>query len=130
MTESRAALSDQAASLDVTALPRLALPCPLHDYVLIKLSEPKTRTTDAGLELPQIVQDEPIEGVVIMTGSGRMTEHGEFIPMSEDIYPGQRVLFAKYAGHEYAPFSDSVDVEKRGDIYRLLRVEEILGVFE
>jgi len=130
MTESRAALSDEAA-MDKNAFvayaertaaeSKLHLPIPIHDYVLLKILPKGEQTTDSGLVIPDVVADEPMEGEVVAAGLGRTLETGAFLYMDARIVPGVRVLYAKFAGFEL-----EVDRTK----YRMLRAEEILGVYQ
>ncbi len=91
---------------------------PLADRVLIepKKAEEKTK---GGIVLPDTAKEKPIEGTVIATGPGRITEDGKHIEMN--VKPGDKVLYAKYAGTEV----------KIGDSeYLIMRESDILGIVE
>ena len=119
MVESRVALSEEDATAPVVATPP-NLPIPLADYVLLKILPKGDQVTDAGLVIPDVVADEPIQGEVVAVGLGRTTDTGAFLYMDPRIIPQVRVLFAKHAGFE-------LEVERVK--YRMLRAEEILGVY-
>lgn len=70
---------------------------PLHDQILIELEE-KDSVTKTGLILARTENDtEPDKGIVLATGPGRVNDNGVVFPVSVSV--GDKVLFAKYAGH-------------------------------
>lgn len=70
---------------------------PLHDQILIELEE-KDNVTKTGLILARTENDtEPDKGIVLATGPGRVNDNGVVFPVSVSV--GDKVLFAKYAGH-------------------------------
>jgi chaperonin GroES len=94
---------------------------PLHDWAIIKISEPEEKTA-AGIIIPEIAKEEPSEGIVVAIGPGRYRiEKGrmKFIPTT--LRPGQRVIFLKYTAQE---------VELDGEVITLVREEDILGTSE
>jgi chaperonin GroES len=94
---------------------------PLHDWAIIKISEPEGKTA-AGIIIPEIAKDDPSEGIVVAIGPGRYRiEKGrmKFIPTT--LRPGQRVIFLKYTAQE---------VELGGEVITLVREEDILGTRE
>jgi chaperonin GroES len=72
---------------------------PLGDRVIVKRDESVTKTK-GGILLPNESQEKPREGTVVIVGPGRITDHGELIPMA--IEKGQRIMFAKWMdyGHK------------------------------
>lgn len=88
---------------------------PLYDRISVSRLAPETHTP-AGLILPG-TKDKPARGTVIAVGSGRITKHGEVVPLR--VRPGDVVLFSKYAGDE---------VEIDGEERVILREDEVLGV--
>ena len=72
---------------------------PLGDRVIVKRDEAISKTK-GGILLVNDSQEKPREGVVVIVGPGRITDHGELIPMA--VEKGQRVMFAKWMdyGHK------------------------------
>jgi chaperonin GroES len=89
---------------------------PLHDRVLLKRIE-EQEENKGGIIIPDTAKEKPMEGEVISVGPGKMMEDGKRSPM--DVKPGDRVLFAKYAGTEI-----KIDDKE----YIIMREEEILAV--
>lgn len=70
---------------------------PLHDFVLIKQTEAKKKTT-SGLILPSGEQEKPNQGKVVAVGPGKAKKDGSLrapIVTKDDI-----VLFGKYHSGE------------------------------
>ena len=91
---------------------------PLQDRVLVKRIEKEERTP-GGIIIPDTAKEKPAEGKIIATGPGKVLEDGKVMPL--DVKPGDRVLFAKYAGTE---------VKIEGEELILMREDDILGVLE
>ena len=72
---------------------------PLGDRVIVKRDEAISKTK-GGILLVADAQEKPREGTVVIVGPGRITDHGELIPMA--VEKGQRVMFAKWLdyGHK------------------------------
>lgn len=74
---------------------------PMGDRIIVKREEVPDKTQGGILLVsPSQHAEKPREGVVVAVGPGRITEHGEFVPMSIDV--GQKVMFAKWMeyGHK------------------------------
>lgn len=69
---------------------------PLEDRVVVRISEPETKTA-SGLVLPDTAQDKPQEGEVVAVGPGKF-EGGKRVEL--DLKVGDRVLYSKYGGTE------------------------------
>ena len=54
---------------------------PLYDRVLVKRVEGKS-VTDGGIFIPETAKEKPYEGVVVSTGTGRITEDGILYPLA------------------------------------------------
>jgi chaperonin GroES len=91
---------------------------PLHDRVVIKRSEPETKTA-SGIVIPDSAGEKPEQGEVLAVGPGKRDDKGERI--KPDIKTGDKVLFGKYSGQTVKLGTDEVLV---------LREEDILGVLE
>ena len=91
---------------------------PLEDRVLIKPSDPETKT-DSGIYLPESAKEKPIQGKVIALGPGRLLDSGERVKPS--VKKGDTVVFGKYAGTE---------IEIKNVTHMIMRETELLGVIE
>jgi chaperonin GroES len=91
---------------------------PLHDRVLIQRLEEEQQAR-GGIIIPDTAKEKPQQGKVIATGDGKINEDGTRRPL--DVKPGDQVLFGKYSGSEV-----TID----GEIYLIMREDEILGIFE
>ena len=91
---------------------------PLHDRVVVKRTEPDTKTS-SGIIIPDNVAEKPDQGVVLAVGAGRRTEAGTLVPMSLNV--NDTVLFGKFAGQM---------VKIKGEEVLILKEEEIYAVIE
>ncbi len=91
---------------------------PLHDRVLVKRVDQEEKTA-GGIIIPDTVQEKPMEGKVIATGSGTVAENGTVTPL--DVKKGDRVLFGKWSGTE---------VKIDGDDLLIMKESDILGIIE
>ena len=89
---------------------------PLEDRVLIKPTDPETKT-DSGIYLPESAKEKPIQGKVVALGPGKLLDSGERVKPS--IKKGDIVVFGKYAGTE---------VEIKSVTHMIMRESELLGV--
>lgn len=94
---------------------------PLHDWVLIRRSEPEGRTA-GGVIIPRVAEEKQTRGVVEAVGPGRVMKgkKGEKF-VSTVLRPGQQVFFGEFAAR---------DINLDGEEITLVREESILGVFE
>ena len=91
---------------------------PLHDRVVVKRTEPDTKTS-SGIIIPDNVAEKPDQGVVLAVGAGRRTEAGTLVPMSLNV--NDTVLFGKFAGQT---------VKIKGEEMLILKEEEIYAIIE
>ena len=89
---------------------------PLGDRVIVKARE-KDEMTKSGIVLPDTASEKPQEGSVLAVGPGRVLDNGKRVEM--DVKPGDKVLFAKYAGTE---------VKLDGEDYLVIRETDLLAV--
>jgi chaperonin GroES len=100
---------------------------PLHDWAVIRPSAAADRTA-GGLYIPDAAKDKPQEGMVEAIGPGAFEEEkrrkkkGEkkerrFVPTV--VKPGDRVVYARYAGQTY---------NADGEELVLVRERDILGI--
>lgn len=91
---------------------------PLADRVLIKVVEAEEKTK-GGILLPDTAQKKSQRGEVLAVGPGKVAENGTRIPL--DLKPGDKVLFAKYAG---------TDIEDNNEQFLLIAERDVLAVIE
>ena len=88
---------------------------PLEDRVLIKPSDPETKT-ESGIYLPESAKEKPIQGRVVAIGPGKLLDNGERVKPS--VRKGDTVVFGKYAGSE---------IEIKNVKHMIMRESELLG---
>ena len=91
---------------------------PLYDRVLVRRLDAEQKTS-GGLFIPETAKEKPQHAEVVATGTGRLTEKGETIPLT--VKPGDKILFGKYAGDE---------VKLDGTDHIILRESDILAILE
>ena len=91
---------------------------PLQDRVAVRLVEREGKTK-GGIFIPDNAKEKPMEAIVLAVGNGKVLEDGTVRKL--DVRPGDRVLFAKYAGSE---------VKLDGEDTLILREDDLLGVIE
>jgi chaperonin GroES len=91
---------------------------PLHDRVVVKRTEPDTKTS-SGIIIPDNVAEKPDQGVVLAVGQGKRNTEGSVIPMTVAV--NDKVLFGKFAGQA---------VKIKGEEVLILNEEEIYAVIE
>ena len=89
---------------------------PLGDKVLVKRMEAETKTA-GGIVLPDTAKEKPKEGKVVSVGDGKMLENGKRATFQ--VKPGDKILFASYAGTE---------IKIEGEEYLIMPEEDILAI--
>jgi len=90
---------------------------PLHDRVMVRRVE-ESRTSAAGIVIPDSAAEKPMQGEVIAVGSGKILETGEVRPVQVKV--GDRILFGKYAGTEVKLGDEEFVVMREDDIMAIL----------
>lgn len=91
---------------------------PLEDRILIKPTDPETKTA-SGIYLPESAKEKPMQGKVVAMGPGKLLDNGERIEPS--VRKGDTVVFGKYSGTE---------IEIKNVKHIIVRESELLGVIE
>jgi chaperonin GroES len=91
---------------------------PLGDRVVVQPT-PREETTKSGIVIPDTAKEKPQEGKVLAVGPGRVLDDGKREHM--DIKPGDKVLYAKYAGTEF---------KLDGEDLLIISAKDILAVVE
>jgi len=86
---------------------------PLGDRVVVRPT-PKEEVSKGGVILPDTVREKPQEGEIIAVGPGRLSEEGTRIAM--ELKPGDKVIYAKYAGTELKLDDEELMILREGDI--------------
>ena len=71
---------------------------PLGDRVVVQPT-PREEMTKSGIVIPDTAKEKPQEGMILAVGPGRVLDDGKREHM--DLKPGDKVLYAKYAGTEF-----------------------------
>lgn len=86
---------------------------PLGDRVVLKVIE-REEITKGGLILPDTAKEKPQEGEVIAVGPGRLDDSGKRVAL--EVKPGDKVIFARYAGTEIKIDNQEVVILRESDI--------------
>jgi chaperonin GroES len=90
---------------------------PLGDRVVVKALELEEKTR-GGIVLPDTAKEKPQEGEVVAVGDGRVLDSGESVAVA--VEPGQRILFAKYAGTEVKLGEEELLILSEKDVLAIL----------
>jgi chaperonin GroES len=91
---------------------------PLHDRVVVQLTEPVS-TTPSGIVIPDTAKEKPGTGQVVAIGTGRVFDNGTKVPLTVKV--GNTVMFGKSAGQS---------IKVNGEDYTILREEDIFAIVE
>ena len=83
---------------DAVAAPAARKLRPLGDRVVVQPSVHE-EMTKSGIVIPDTAKEKPQEGMIRAVGPGRVLDDGKREQM--DVRPGDKVLYAKYAGTEF-----------------------------
>jgi chaperonin GroES len=108
--------SKPAAKTAATPTPKKLRP--LGDKVVIQPA-PHEEMTKSGIVIPDTAKEKPQEGKVLAVGPGRILDDGKREHM--DLEPGDKVLYAKYAGSEF---------KLDGEDLLIISAKDVLAVVE
>ena len=91
---------------------------PLHNRLIVQRLEEQEKTK-GGIIIPDTAKEKPVEGKVIVVGTGKIKKDGTKLPL--EVKKGDRVLYAKYAGTE---------VKIDGEEYLMMTEDDILAIIE
>jgi len=92
---------------------------PLGDRVVIEPT-PREDVTKSGIVIPDTAKEKPQEGKVLAVGPGRILDDGKREHM--DVKPGDKVLYAKYAGSEFKLDGEDLLIISGKDILAVIEV--------
>ena len=91
---------------------------PLQDRILVQRVKEEEKTK-GGIIIPDTAKEKPVEGRVIASGIGKLSEEGKRIAL--EVKKGDRILFGKYSGNE---------IKIEGEEYLIMREDDVLGIIE
>jgi chaperonin GroES len=91
---------------------------PLQDRILVQRVKEEEKTK-GGIIIPDTAKEKPVEGRVIATGIGKLSEEGNRIAL--EVKKGDRILFGKFSGNE---------IKMEGEEYLIMREDDVLGIIE
>ena len=86
---------------------------PLGDRVVVQPT-PGEEMTKSGIVIPDTAKEKPQEGTILAVGPGRVLDDGKREQM--DLKPGDKVLYAKYAGTEFKLDGEDLLIVSQKDI--------------
>jgi len=90
---------------------------PLADRIVVKAAEAEEKTK-GGIILPDTAKEKPVEGTVVATGPGKVSDNGELVKMS--IKVGDKVLYGKYSGTEVTIDGEEYLIMRESDIFAII----------
>ena len=91
---------------------------PLYDRIIVKSSAPE-EITKGGIIIPDTAKEKPMQGVVVATGTGKMTEDGKLIPLQ--VKTGDQVIYGKYSGTEISVEGDDYLMMRESDVFAIVK---------
>lgn len=91
---------------------------PLKDKVLVQVTN-REEKTDSGIILPESVEQDNRQAVVVAVGSGMVSQNGTVVPLGVEV--GDKVILVKHGGTE---------LRENGKMYVMVRASDILAVME
>jgi chaperonin GroES len=90
---------------------------PLADRVVVKPAEAEEKTK-GGIILPDTAKEKPVEGTIIATGPGKVSDNGEVVKMTVKV--GDKVLYGKYSGTEVTIDGEEYLIMRESDIFAIV----------
>lgn len=90
---------------------------PLHDRLLVRPLDAET-VTKSGIVIPDAAAEKPIQGKVLSTGTGKVTEEGKVIPLT--VKEGDTVVYGKFAGQTVKVNGEELIVLKEDDVMAIV----------
>jgi chaperonin GroES len=90
---------------------------PLGDRVVLRPSAHE-ELTKSGIVIPDTVKEKPQEGMILSVGPGRVLDDGTRETM--DIKPGDKALYARYAGTEFKLDGEDLLIVSQKDILAIV----------
>ncbi|MDD3125893.1 MAG: co-chaperone GroES [Candidatus Kapabacteria bacterium] len=91
---------------------------PLYDRIIVKSSAPE-EITKGGIIIPDTAKEKPMQGVVVATGTGKMTEDGKLVPLQ--VKTGDQVIYGKYSGTEISVEGEDYLMMRESDVFAIVK---------
>ena len=90
---------------------------PLADRVVVKPLE-NEEVKQGAIIIPDTAKEKPMQGEVIATGPGKISESGT--KMAMEVKKGDRVLYGKYSGTEVTVDGKDYLIMRESDIFAII----------
>jgi chaperonin GroES len=90
---------------------------PLADRVVVQAAEAEEKTK-GGIILPDTAKEKPVEGTIVATGPGKVSDNGELVKMTVKV--GDKVLYGKYSGTEVTIDGTEYLIMRESDIFAII----------
>ena len=90
---------------------------PLGEKILVKRSEPQTKTK-SGIYLPETAKEKPQEATVVAIGDGKLLDSGKRAPFH--VKKGDKIIIGKWGGTELKVDGEDMLVMSEDDILAIV----------
>ncbi|MBN8429208.1 MAG: co-chaperone GroES [Xanthomonadales bacterium] len=90
---------------------------PLNDRIIVRRSDPETRTA-SGIVIPDSAGEKPEQGEVIAVGPGKRSDKGDLIAPAVKV--GDRIIFGKYSGQTVKVDGSELLVIREEDVFAIV----------
>ena len=90
---------------------------PLNDRIIVRRSDPETRTA-SGIVIPDSAGEKPEQGEVIAVGPGTRNDKGDLIAPAVKV--GDRIIFGKYSGQTVKVDGSELLVIREEDVFAIV----------
>lgn len=91
---------------------------PLYDRVIVKSQAPE-EVTKGGIIIPDTAKEKPMQGTIVATGNGKLTEEGKITPLQVKV--GDNVIYGKYSGTEITIEGEEYLMMRESDIFAIIK---------
>ncbi len=91
---------------------------PLYDRVIVKSQAPE-EVTKGGIIIPDTAKEKPMQGTIVATGNGKLTEDGKITPLQVKV--GDNVIYGKYSGTEITIEGEEYLMMRESDIFAIVK---------
>lgn len=91
---------------------------PLYDRVIVKSQAPE-EVTKGGIIIPDTAKEKPMQGTIVATGNGKLTEDGKITPLQ--VKEGDNVIYGKYSGTEITIEGEEYLMMRESDIFAIVK---------
>jgi len=91
---------------------------PLADRIVVQAMEAED-VTKGGIILPDTAKEKPVEGTIVATGPGKISEDGKKIEL--EVKVGDKVLYGKYSGTEITVEGEEYLIMRESDVFAIVK---------